>query len=319
MPNITRNHLIITGPTVSEILEYIGFITTIVDGHPVLIDLNRICAEPPELPADERRDWRYKHWGTASLYDGYLTGDIVELKADNVDFTFYTCWSPAYKAIKALAERFLDYRFHYCSVDETNHCIGEVIWKKGREVVFAPMFPMKTMASMDVPAYEPVTDELRHAAAAMIQSLQNNCPPSFTIDAEAVEMVARAMALSRDPVSVEFAEDDDGETCLQILVERLPYVDRVTDELLARAQAMIGAVTQQFEPLPLDSRCHVYVAQYIVDYGDSVSLTLEADEKGDVHIVVVYEDRNHEQRRQTLSGPLHRVGSDDTKNGQQSK
>lgn len=229
MPNITRNDLCIIGQDVKCVLEFIGFnpngipVTCGTDVRTpnlaILIDFNRIVPKPATEPPQGWREWCYGHWGTVKLYDGYMDGDIFELSDNQAAFKFYTEWTSAYKCVRALAQRFAEFRFRYSSCDTTNHSMGEVIWEKGYPVVFAPMYDLKVRDDVDAPVWDPITEEITTTAKSLVEAAQQGYSAALSVDEDAVDVVANAMASSGKPVRVELRPNKGGGVCLTVHVD----------------------------------------------------------------------------------------------------
>jgi hypothetical protein len=224
MPNLSRNDLTITGDNAIQVLDFIDFdpLTPVSFwpdwSPPTLIDFNRIVPEPRNEPDEGRREWRYNNWGTPSLYDGYRNGDILELTSNKVSFQFYTVWAPAYQAIKALAKRFPEFRFHYRGWDQTNHHIGTVIWEKGQPTVVVPMYYMKLRKDCDVPAFDPVTPDILSTAKHLVEQVYNKSDIIVPVDTEAIEVVSEALAVSGSSAKLFLNVVPKGAACLIVAV-----------------------------------------------------------------------------------------------------
>jgi len=223
MSNLVRNDVTIEGANVREVLQAIGFNpggAPIVWGAKVqpeniavLIDFNRITPRPNATPKEGWRKWVDDNWGGVP-YDGYEQGDLFELSENRVSFKFYTKNHPAFPVIETLAKAFPAYKVKYGSWELTNHLIGEAAWENGNRKLYVPMFQVKLEA--DMPANDPVTDDMRNAAADLVQAALEACP-TCTLDIEAAKTrVAGTLAASERPIKVEFETNVDGSHCLYI-------------------------------------------------------------------------------------------------------
>jgi hypothetical protein len=220
MPNLTRNDLTITGDNISSVLEFIGFDPFTPVPHwgnqKVLIDLTRIIPEPTEEPPEGRRQWRYSRWGTAELYNGYLPGDIYELSSTKASFAFYTKWSSAYKAVDFIATQFPGCRFCYRIWDQTNHQMAEILWAGGHQVVYTSTYDMKLLDGQDAAAMDPVTPHIRAKATLLLDQLCDEYKDLVSPDPEAIDVVARTIAMGGCSVELEFDPDPNGVHCLKV-------------------------------------------------------------------------------------------------------
>lgn len=227
MPNLTRNDLRVEGENINKVLDAIGFNPGGVpivwgaaiqpDNIAVLIDFNRIVPRPVKAPLEGWDEWITKNWGTMP-YDGYSDGDISELTDNMVWFKFYTRWTPAYPLIETLAERFPQFKFSLQSWDQTNHRFGEVTWQNGLRRLFVPMFEMKVRHDADVPANDPITDEMKATAAQLVKAAAEKCNGT-SLDTDAAETsVATLMATRGGSVTVKFEPNCDGSCCLRVEV-----------------------------------------------------------------------------------------------------
>lgn len=147
-------------------------------------------------------------------YGGYEQGDIFELTENRASFKFYTNKRPAFPVIETLAKAFPAYKVKYGSWELTNHSVGEAMWENGNRKLYVPVFLVKQEGGM--PANDPVTDEIRHAAAQLAQAALEACP-TCTLDIEAAKKrVAGTIAASGRAIKVEFETNDDGSHCLYI-------------------------------------------------------------------------------------------------------
>ena len=225
MANLVRNDLEILGDNIKTVLDAIGFNpngAAIVwnakvqpENIAVLIDFNRIFPRPTETPTEGWDEWITKNWGTMP-YDGYSDGDIFELTDKKVSFKFYTKSTPAFPLIETLAKRFHEFTFNFQSWDQTNHRFGEVTWQNGVRTIFVPMFNLKTKPDDDVPANDPVTDELKVAATQLVGAAAETCNGTRPDINAAERIVAGVMAASGRSVAVNFQPNDDGSFYLSI-------------------------------------------------------------------------------------------------------
>jgi hypothetical protein len=123
--NLIRNDLIIEGPNVQPVLEFIGFkqpSTLPGLNDIVLIDLYRLghefnCKWP--MP-----------------YGGYLDGDVFEVTDNKASFKFYTKNERTLQIIWALSERFPEYKFTCKTNDVVNGLIAGEVMEGGKQTVF---------------------------------------------------------------------------------------------------------------------------------------------------------------------------------------
>jgi len=223
MSNLVRNDLTIEGDNVQEVLQAIGFNpggAPIVWGAKVqpeniavLIDFNRIAPRPTESPKEGWGKWVDDNWGGLP-YDGYEEGDLIGLTESRVSFKFYTKNRPAFPVVETLAKAFPAYKVSFGSWELTNHFIGEAAWENGKRKLYVPMFQVKLEG--DMPANDPVTDDMRKAAADIVQAALEACP-TCTLDIGAAKTrVAGTLAASGRSIKVEFETNDDGSHCLYI-------------------------------------------------------------------------------------------------------
>jgi len=211
MSNLVRNDLTIEGANVQQVLQAIGFNPG--DAQAVLIDFNRITPRPNETPIEGWRKWVDDNWGGLP-YGGYEQGDLFGLTESRTSFKFYSRNRPAFPIIETLAKAFPAYKVRYGSWELTNHLIGEAAWESGNRKLYVPVFRLKLDGGM--PANDPVTDDMRKAAAGLVQTALEACP-TCTLDIEAAKTrVAGTLAASGRSIKVEFETNDDGSHCLYI-------------------------------------------------------------------------------------------------------
>ena len=220
MTNLMRNNLLIEGQDLKPVLDAIGFKSKVQPQNiTVLIDFDRIVPRPQEQPNEGWDRWTSENWGTVP-YDGYLEGDILELTAKRALFKFYTRSTSAFPAIDQLARRFRDSTFHLSNWELTNHCWGEAEWKKGQRTLYVPLFAMKLKCDADVPACDPVSDEMRATAAQLVGAALDAHSGCSTPQKETAEsVVAKVIAMSGQSVNLEFEPNADGSCCLCVYVE----------------------------------------------------------------------------------------------------
>ena len=92
--------------------------------------------------------------------------------------------------------------------------IGEAAWENRNRKLYVPMFEVKLEG--DMPANDPVTDDMRKPSADLAQAALEACP-GCTFDIEAAKTrVAGTLAASGRSIKVEFETNDDGSHCLYI-------------------------------------------------------------------------------------------------------
>jgi hypothetical protein len=220
MPHLMRNDLTITGYDIKPVLEFIGFDPLTPVHHwgnqRVLFDFTRIIPEPTEEPPEGRRKWRYSRWGTAELHYGYLPGDIFELSSTRVSFAFYTEWASAFTTVEFIATQFPDFRFWYRDWELTNHQMAETLWVGGQQVVYTPTYDMKLLEEHDAPAMDPVTPYVMAKAQSLLDQLRDGYQGLVSPDPEALEVVARTIAISGCSVELGFDPDATDLPCLRV-------------------------------------------------------------------------------------------------------
>ncbi|HVP58472.1 MAG TPA: hypothetical protein VMU02_10265 [bacterium] len=238
MPNLMRNDLIIEGNNVPQVLDAIGFKSTVPLIGEVLIDFGRIMPQPQDIVGEAVSAWRCDNWGSLGLYDGARSGDIFELTGNKARFKFYTAfWQPhggsAVPAIETLAKRFPAFKFHLRAWEQQEHVVGDVAWENGQRTLCVPLFPLK-LDRRGLPANEPITAEIKTAAAQMVKAAVENyrgAPPSQTRIRDAESILADVIAESGSHVlvnaetlalvEVEFEPTGNGMPCLFIEVDPL--------------------------------------------------------------------------------------------------
>ena len=222
MANLMRNNLLIEGKNVKKVLDFIGFNSRIQPANTViLIDFERIVPRPQERPDEGWEKWISENWGTMP-YDGYLEGDIFEVTNEKAFFKFYTKSTSAFPVIDQLARQFLEFTFHLSNWELTNHWWGEAEWEKGERRLYVPLFARKSKCDADVPACDPVSDEMRATAAQLVgaaMAAHNGCSTPQRETAESI--VAKVIAMSGQSVNLEFEPNADGSCCLCVYVEPL--------------------------------------------------------------------------------------------------
>jgi len=221
MTNIMRNDLAIEGDDVKPVLDFIGFESKVQPLNiPVLINFDNIVPRPRERPNEGWDKWISENWGTTP-YDGYLQGDIFELTDTKAFFKFHTRCTTAFPAIEKLAKRFPDFKFHLANWELTNHWWGEAAWEKGQRTLYVPLSAMKLKCDADVPACDPVSDEMRAAATQLVGAAMNAYNGRTPQKETAESIVAKVIAISGQSVNLEFEPNADGSCCLCVYVEAL--------------------------------------------------------------------------------------------------
>jgi hypothetical protein len=225
MANLMRNDLVIEGDNPKTVLDAISSdpdgapIVWNAKGQPenigVIIDFNRIVPCPKERPAEGWGKWVWENWG-ATLYDDFSDGDIFELTENKVSFKFYTRSNPAFPVIETLAKRFPQFTVRFRSWELMSYRVGQAEWKNGMRTVFVPMFGLKTKSDADEPANDPVTDEMKAAAAQSVRAAAESCQGLAPDTNSAERIVAEVMAASGRAVAVIVEPNEDGSFYLSI-------------------------------------------------------------------------------------------------------